>query len=68
MRGGEFPEFTPLIYKAEMMKIYHQSYDKIDDMSLKDIMFFIRYHEAKEEYKKQLTEKEIEKAKRSSRR
>ncbi len=58
MRGGAFPELSSLVTKAIMMEVYHQQYSEIDDMPIKDVLFFLRFHEAKESYKEQLMQQE----------
>jgi len=58
VRGGAFPELSSLVTKAVMMEVFHQQYSEIDDIPIKDILFFLRFYEAKESYKEQLMKQE----------
>lgn len=68
MRGIPYPELSPMLTKAILMEVYHQRYEDIDNIPVKDAMFLLHYYDAREEYRNQLIKKEEEKLKRRSRR
>ena len=63
MRGKQYPELSNLVTKSVLMEVYHQRYEDLDKMPIKDVLFFLRFFEAKEQYKKQLIEQEQKKIK-----
>lgn len=53
MRGSSYPELATITAKAILMEVYNQRYSDLDDMSIVDVMFFLRLHESKEQYREQ---------------
>jgi len=45
------------------MEVYHQRYNDLDDMPIKDVLFLLRFHEARQQYEKQKIEQQQQKIK-----
>lgn len=57
MRGGKVRDLATVTTKAILMEHYNQRYSDLDDMPIKEVMFFLRLYEAKQVYEKQMMDK-----------
>jgi hypothetical protein len=67
VRGSSYAELGTITAKAILMEVYNQRYSDIDNMSIVDVMFFLRLHEANIQYQEQEIKKEKNKGMRRSR-